>query len=104
MLTEHDQDILPRCRRLGHEVAFGYCRQETGGKPCRLILDCWWERFDVRAFLQAHLPGEEMAQVERAGASPPPPKVLSLLDLIQQAKDRLAREQPDTPSQHNAKP
>ena len=74
MLNEHDQDILPRCRRLGHEVIFGYCRQETGGKPCRLILDCWWEQFDVRSFLQAHLPEEDMAQVERAGASPLPPK------------------------------
>jgi len=94
MLTEHDQDVLPRCRRLGQEVAFGYCRQETRGKPCRLILDCWWERFDVRAFLQAHLSPEFMAEVERAGATAPPPKVLSLLDLVQQAKDRLAPQSP----------
>ena len=99
MLNEHDQDVLPRCRRLGHEVAFGYCRQETGGKPCRLILDCWWEQFDVRSFLQAHLPEETMAQVERASLSPPPCKVLSLLDMIQQAKDRLALERPDAGSQ-----
>ena len=94
MLNEHDQDILPRCRRLGHEITFGYCRQETGGKPCRLILDCWWERFDVRSFLQSNLPEEDMSQVERAGAAPPPSKVLSLVDLIQQAKDRLAPEEP----------
>ncbi len=65
MLNEHDQDLLLRCRRLGHEVTFGYCRRETGGKPCRLILDCWWEQFDVRSFLQAHLSKEDMAQVER---------------------------------------
>jgi len=89
MLKEHDQDVLLRCRRLGHEVTFSYCRQETGGKPCRLILDCWWEQFDVRALLQAHLSAEEMAPVARAGASPPPAKVASLFDLIQQAKDRL---------------
>jgi hypothetical protein len=95
MLNEHDQDILPRCPRLGHELTFGYCRQETGGKPCRLILDCWWERFDVRSFLQAHLPEEAMAQVERASASPPPSKVLSLLEMIQQAKDRIALKKPD---------
>ncbi len=94
MLTEHDLDILPRCRRLGHEVAFGYCRQETGGNPCRLILDCWWERFDVRAFLQAHLSEEAMAQVEHAAASPAPSKVLSLLDMIQQARDRLEGDRP----------
>ena len=95
MLSEHDQDILPRCPRLGHELTFGYCRQEAGRKPCRLIMDCWWERFDVRSFLQAHLPEEVMAQVERAGVAPPPSKVLSLVDLIQQAKDRIGVEKPD---------
>ena len=104
MLTEHDQDVLPRCRRLGQEVTFGYCRQETGGKPCRLILDCWWERFDVRSFLQVHLSQEDMAQVEQAAASPPPSKVLSLLDMIQQARDRLALEQPDAESPGKHKP
>ena len=93
MLNEHDQDVLLRCRRLGHEVTFGYCRQEKGGKPCRLILDCWWERFDVRSFLRAQLPEEEMAQVEDAGVAPPASKVLSLLELIQQTKDRL-KEKP----------
>ena len=99
MLNEHDQDMLPRCRRLGHEVTFGYCRQETSGKPCRLILDCWWEQFDVRSFLQTHLTEEDMAQVERAGVSPPPSKMLSLVEMIQQAKDRLALERPDAGSQ-----
>ena len=99
MLNEHDQDVLPRCPRLGHELTFGYCRQESRGKPCRLILDCWWERFDVRSFLQSNLPEEDMAQVERAGAAPPPSKVLSLVDLIQQAKDRLAPEEPGAGSQ-----
>ena len=33
-----------------------------------------------------------MAQVERAGTAPPPSKMLSLLDLIQQAKTRLASQ------------
>jgi len=95
MLNEHDQDVLARCPRLGHELTFGYCRQETRGKPCRLILDCWWERFDVRAFLAANLAGEDMAQVERTVAAPPPSNVLSLVERIQQAKDRIALEQRD---------
>ncbi len=89
MLNEHDQDLQLRCRRLGHEVTFGYCRQESGGMPCRLILDCWWEQFDVRSFLQTHLPAADMAQVERASDSPPPAKLLSLVEMIQQAKERL---------------
>jgi hypothetical protein len=95
MLNEHDQDVLPRCRRLGHEVTFGYCRREGGGRPCRLLLDCWWEYFDVRAFLGAHLSPEDMAQVEDASVAPPPSKMLSLLDLIQQAKERVGPKPTD---------
>jgi hypothetical protein len=104
MLNEHDQDVLPRCPRLGHELTFGYCRQETRGTPCRLILNCWWEQFDVRSFLQAHLPEAAMSQVERAGAVPPPSKVLSLLEMIQQAKDRIAGDQPETESRLKPEP
>jgi hypothetical protein len=89
MLNEHDQDLQLRCPRLGHEVTFGYCRQETNRKPCRLILNCWWVQFDVRAFLQAHLSEEDMAQVERANAALPPNKMSGLVDLVQQAKERL---------------
>ena len=96
MLNEHDQDVIPRCPRLGQEITFGYCRQETRGRPCRLILDCWWEQFEVRAFLRAHLPEETMAQVEGAGTTPPPPKVLSLVEMIQQAKERLASVDSDS--------
>jgi hypothetical protein len=88
MMEEHDQDLLPRCRRLGHEINFGYCRRESGGKPCRLILDCWWETFDVRSFLRTHLPEETMSQLEEARTVGPAPKVASLLDLIRQARDR----------------
>lgn len=90
MLNEHDQDFLPRCRRLGHEVTFEYCRQESYGKPCRLILDCWWERFDVRTFLREHLPHEAAVQIENTAASEPSSKVLTLLELVQQARKRLA--------------
>lgn len=86
MLNEHDQDFLLRCRRLGHEVTFGYCRQETRGKPCRLILDCWWEQFDVRAFLSAELSAEDMAAVEQANDRPASSKVGNLIDLIERAK------------------
>jgi hypothetical protein len=104
MLNEHDQEMNLRCRRLGHEVNFGYCRQETGGKPCRLILDCWWEQFDVRAFLRAHLPAEAMEQVESAATTPPTSRVMSLLEIIQQAKARLAAEHPDSKSPPKAQP
>jgi hypothetical protein len=95
MLSEHDHEVLPRCRRLGHEVTFAYCRREASGSPCRLVLDCWWEHFDVRTFLQAHLAPEAMARVEQAAITPPPSKMLSLLDLIEQARERVGRPSAD---------
>lgn len=99
MLTGHDEDMLPRCRRLGHEITFAYCRRENFGQPCRLILDCWWEQFDVRGFLQAHLPAETLAQIEHAAAAPPPAKVQSLWDLINQTKARAGKSgTPEEPS------
>jgi len=55
--------------------------QETRGTPCRLILNCWWEQFDVRSFLQANLP--ERTWPSRAPwILPPPAKVLSLVEMI----------------------
>lgn len=88
MITEHDADLILRCRRLGHEVTFGFCRKENRGLPCRLILDCWWERFDVRAFLGSHLSPAALAQLENP--APPAPKLLTLVDLIEQARERIA--------------
>jgi hypothetical protein len=99
MLNEHDQEVLLRCRRLGHEINFGYCRQESAGKPCRLILDCWWERFDVRSFLSAHLPEGAMAQFEQARTLEPAPKLASLLDIIQQTKEPTGSQDSKPPSQ-----
>jgi hypothetical protein len=84
MLDDHDRRTI-RCRRLGHEVTFYYCRTQEGGSVCSLILDCWWEAFDVRAFLQEHL-GEE--EVERLAERRPRPKVLTLIELIEQARRR----------------
>lgn len=47
---------------------------------------------------------EAMAAVEKASSSPPPSKMMSLLDLIQQTKARLATESeiPRDPPQHKA--
>jgi hypothetical protein len=36
-----------------------------------------------------------MGGVESAGVAPPPPKVQSLVDLIQQAKERIAVVKPE---------
>ncbi|KPK65488.1 MAG: hypothetical protein AMK73_02865 [Planctomycetes bacterium SM23_32] len=84
MIGEHDERTI-RCRRLGHAVTFRYCRTQEGESVCPLILDCWWESFDVRGFLQAHLPPEQMEGIERPE---PRPKVVSLLEMIKRARRR----------------
>ncbi|NLW49574.1 MAG: hypothetical protein GXY85_01850 [Candidatus Brocadiaceae bacterium] len=90
MIDEHDARRL-RCRRLGHEVAFRYCRTQEGDTVCPLVLDCWWEVFDVAGFLREHLEPEAFGTLARRGFRP---KVASLLDLIEQAR-RSAETAPD---------
>ena len=83
-IDQHDERRI-RCRRLGHEVNFHYCRTQEERTPCPGILDCWWEVFDVRAFLAEVLSPEEF---EAIAARRPRAKVVTLLELIEQAKNR----------------
>jgi hypothetical protein len=64
-------------------VTFAYCRQGGVKLPCRKILDCWFESFDVAEFVRAHYTPE---QIDRFLA-PPPPKLVSLYDLMRQAQE-----------------
>lgn len=87
-----DVDHLERrCPRLGGDVAFGYCRICGADRSaCFKILDCWWERFDVAAHMRSCLtPAAYAALVDRR---PPPSKVSSLVDLIQQARERTGQK------------
>ncbi|RPJ16449.1 MAG: hypothetical protein EHM30_06370 [Desulfobacteraceae bacterium] len=77
-------DLVIRCPRLGSDVGFGYCRASGDGQsPCFKVFDCWWETFDVAVYFKERLPGEEF---EKLVHSKPKPKVLSLLELIEQAR------------------
>ena len=67
-------------------MPFHYCRQEVdNGTVCFKICDCWWERFDVVAYLKTWLSPEHVARLQHR---PPPDKVNSLVDLIRQAQAR----------------
>jgi len=82
-IEEHD-GRKRRCGMLGHEVGFAYCRAPGAELPCRKILDCWFETFDIEAFLREHYSEEQIAEV----LAPPRPKLVSLVELIQQAQER----------------
>lgn len=78
-------DLLIRCPRLGSNVGFGYCRNcGDGQSPCFKAFDCWWETFDVVAYFKERLSEEEF---ERLVHLRPKPKVSSLLELIEQARN-----------------
>ena len=71
------------CRKLGHELRFAYCRTTEGETVCPRILDCWFERFDVLRFMAEHFPHHAI----EALTAPPPPKAVSLLELIVRAQE-----------------
>ena len=81
--TPPGDDFKIRCPRLGHQIHFSYCRIENHGLPCFKTIDCWHRHFQVEAYLKKELPEDEW---EKAFQRPVTPKMLSLLELIEQAK------------------
>jgi hypothetical protein len=87
--TPPGDDFMVRCRKLGNPVPFSYCRIENRGSPCFKIIDCWYEDFMVEDFLRQELTADEW---ERIFDQPPRPKVLTLIELIEEAKKRKTEE------------
>ena len=83
--TPPGEDYEIRCPRLGHQITFSYCKRESGGLPCFKTLDCWFEHFLVEEYLRGELRPEEW---EKVFHRPPKPKMLSLVELIEEAKKR----------------
>ena len=82
-----------RCPRLGGPVPFSYCETTgTGGKPCFKIADCWWQYFDVMGYLKKRLSVEELNDLL---GQRPQPKLSSILDLIQQARQNVSSDDKD---------
>jgi len=87
-MNEDKDQIERRCPRLGGTVSFGYCRTSGEGHcACWKILDCWWESFDVVTYLRNSLSEERFNQLVHAK---PKPKVVSLFEIMEQAKKRIS--------------
>ena len=78
-----------RCPRLGHQISFSYCRSENKGLPCFKTLDCWYTHFNVHAYLNNNLTQEDFKKIFLKQGKP---KVLSLFELIEQAKKRKEKQ------------
>jgi glutathione S-transferase len=75
-----------RCPRLGGPVPFHYCKMSGDHQlPCFKIVDCWWETFDIVQYLKDNLPEDHFNRLMDAR---PRPKISSLVELIEQAKNR----------------
>jgi hypothetical protein len=81
VIEDHDRE-QGYCRRLGHHLAFAYCRTVNGGLPCALARDCWFERFPVAEFLQEHYSPEELARASAPAAG----KLASILEAAARAR------------------
>jgi hypothetical protein len=81
--NEHDERTR-RCPRLGHDVTFHYCRTQEGSRICKRLAHCWWEQFDIRAWLRRNMPerAEDLTEPAR------PDKMGSLMEIIEKAKKR----------------
>jgi hypothetical protein len=85
MLKLHDDKKI-YCRKLGHHLTFQYCRRENKGLPCKKIIDCWFEKFNIQSYLQEYYKESELKHIFEA----PRPKMTTLLDLIKQAQERIS--------------
>ena len=72
------------CRKLGHELDFKYCRQEQDFLPCSKLLNCWFQRIAIEDYFQKHFSEAERIKI----LSPPKDKILSLVDIIEKAKNK----------------
>lgn len=87
--TPPDDSFQIRCPRLGQQIPFSYCRQENMGLPCFKTLDCWYIYFQVVEYLQQELSSTEWQQCFE---KPPTPKLLSLAELIDKARNQAKKE------------
>ncbi|MBN2190006.1 MAG: hypothetical protein JW728_02210 [Candidatus Aureabacteria bacterium] len=63
MDTRHDTKVLPRCRKLGHEITFRYCGTAEEGLPCGGIAGCWKNVFNIESFLADNYSNDELGNI-----------------------------------------
>ena len=83
------EELWMRCPRLGGEAPFTYCLQEAGELPCHRIVVCWQPFFPVESCLRKMLSSEKW---EEFTVRKPKEKIVSLLELIEEAKRKAEKE------------
>jgi hypothetical protein len=76
---------LIRCPKLGDEMTFSYCLQESGELPCARIIRCWSSFIDVESLLKDKLAPDKWNNFINIQSKD---KVASLIELIETAKSK----------------
>ena len=86
-MSDPNKDNLEiRCPRLGSIIPFRYCLiSGENDMPCFKIMDCWWEIFDVDAYLKENLPAQVYNTLTTTG---PRSKVASIVEIAEQAMNK----------------
>ena len=95
-MSEQNIDSLKRqCPRLGSPIPFNYCMMsgEDDG-ICWKILDCWWEIFDVEAYLKANMPEAAFRGSSWPRPTNPKTKSPAFLQIVENAKKAKGEESP----------
>jgi hypothetical protein len=67
------------CPKLGHHLAFKYCRTENLGLPCSRLMKCCSDKIPVQNFLYTQYSGVEIQRIfEKPGS-----KINTILDVLQ---------------------
>ena len=83
------EKFIVRCPRLGHQVNFAFCQQESYGLPCGKAIACWVDYFPVQEYFKNRLSREEWAI---AFENQPKPKIIHLVELIKKAQKNIDKE------------
>ncbi len=88
-MDRHIENQQRRCPRLGGSViTFSYCMiSGSNDLPCLKIFDCWWETFDVAAYLKDVMAEPSFQQLLET-VQKPINKISSIIDIINMAKQR----------------
>jgi hypothetical protein len=87
-MNKNVDQLERRCPRLGGPVLFVYCKTSGDNHSvCWKIFDCWWECFDVVEHLKKTLREDEFKKLAN---KKPKPKIVSLVELIEQARKRVS--------------
>jgi hypothetical protein len=76
---------LIRCPKLGDEITFSYCLQESGDLPCARIMRCWSSFIDVESILKEKLTPDKSDHFKNIQSKD---KVVNLIELIEAAKSK----------------